>query len=71
MIDELLKIQWDNSSAEKTQFDKGYAQGYAEGLAESRATGWTEIIRNMKRKGFDTATISDITGLTEKEIESF
>lgn len=62
---ESLKVYWDNYSVNKAQFDKGLAQGREEGIAENKIfTAMT-----MKKKGFDTATISDITGLPVDEIE--
>ena len=39
-----------------------------EGRAEGRAEGILTTARNMKEKGFDTITISEITGLKEDEI---
>ena len=60
---------------------EGRAKGRAEGRAEGRAKGLEEgmeqgevknkidTARIMKSKGFSTADIADITGLTKKEIE--
>ena len=57
---------------------KGKAEGRVEGRVEGRAEGRVEgenlntlkIGRNMKIDGFDTATISRITGLSDEEIEN-
>jgi predicted transposase/invertase (TIGR01784 family) len=52
---------------------KGRTEGLAEGERKGRSEGEAhksfEIARNMKQKGFDTATIAEMTGLTQKEIE--
>jgi predicted transposase/invertase (TIGR01784 family) len=56
-----LKASRDNYSAMKTAENKGRAEGRVEGILL--------IARNMKQKGFDTATIAEMTGLAPEEIE--
>ena len=41
-----------------------------EGRAEGRAEGKKDIARKMKSKGFSAADISEMTGLTDEEIET-
>ncbi|MEL3907480.1 MAG: hypothetical protein P1P64_00495 [Treponemataceae bacterium] len=44
---------------------KGYNKGHAEGAYQTKL----ETARKMKHKGFDTTDISDVTGLSELEID--
>ena len=60
-----LKVYRDNYAVMKTAIDEGEARGRAEGRTEEKF----EIARNMKRKGFDTALIAEITGLSPEEVE--
>ncbi|GHT24043.1 hypothetical protein FACS189419_08720 [Planctomycetales bacterium] len=48
---------------------EGLAEGKAEGLAEGKAERSAEVARNMKKKGLDSAMISEITGLSVADIE--
>ena len=48
----------------------GLAEGRAEGRAEGLAEGKKDIARKMKSKGFSAADISEMTGLTDEEIET-
>ena len=54
---------------EKKILRKGRKEGKIEGKIEGMIEGKRVTARNMKRKGFDTATISEITGLSKEEIE--
>ena len=51
---------------------KGHKEGKEEGLKEGRAEGVKQnsfdIAKRMLEKGIDIETISELTGLTEKEI---
>ena len=49
--------------------EKGMERGRAEGRAEGEVKRARETAAAMKAKGFSTADIADITGLTKKEIE--
>ena len=53
---------------------KGKAEGKAEGRAEGRAEGAAEAKRQMAlsmlEKGFDIKFISEVTGLSETEVQS-
>ena len=48
---------------------EGKAEGLAEGEAKGRAEGKTDVARAMKAKGLETSLISELTGLSEKEIQ--
>ncbi|WP_173810797.1 Rpn family recombination-promoting nuclease/putative transposase [Hymenobacter caeli] len=69
---------WDSISSERTllaaAIREGQAQGKAEGLAEGLARGKREGLleqaRRMKARGFDAAAISEITGLSDAEIQT-
>jgi len=71
-----LKAYRDNYAAMTTAENEGLRRGRTEGRAEGRVEGRAEgraerdieIARNMKKKGFDTATIAEMTGLSPKEI---
>jgi len=54
-----------------TQFarEEGLALGKAEGKAEGQTEKMFEIAQNMKQRGYDAATIADLTGLSLEEIE--
>ena len=65
-----------------TAAEDGRAEGFAEGLAEGEAKGRSEgkaeglaegkvlIAKAMVAKGMDRNTISEITGLSDEELES-
>jgi len=50
---------------------EGKAEGKAEGLEEGMQKGKLEIARNLIAKGYDDATIFDLTGLTAQEIKKY
>ena len=47
----------------------GEARGETRGEARGEAKGILQTARKMKAKGFNTAVIAEITGLSEAEIE--
>lgn len=49
----------------ETAREDGWEDGWEEGLAEGQAT----MVKNMKALGFDTATICQVTGLSEEEVK--
>ena len=59
------KEYWDYTSTMDTAYRKGETKGRAEGRAEERR----DNARRMKEKGFSTADIADITGLSPAEID--
>ena len=58
--------------ARETGREEGHKVGKEEGLTEGRAEGAKQksfdIAKRMLEKGIDIETISELTGLTEKEI---
>ena len=58
--------------ARETGREEGHKEGKEEGLKEGRAEGVKQnsfdIAKRMLEKGIDIETISELTGLTEKEI---
>ena len=57
----------------KNSIDTAKREGKEEGLAEGMEKGMTqrslEIARKMLANGMDTATVMEITGLSEEEIQ--
>ena len=57
-----------------TAAEDGRAEGFAEGEAKGRSEGLAEgkvlIAKAMIAKGMDRNTISEITGLSDEELES-
>ena len=64
-----LKIYRDNYAVMQTAVQRAAETSRAEGRAEGRAERDTEIARGMKQKGLDTDLITELTGLSEGEIE--
>ena len=48
---------------------EGRAEGLAEGLVEGRAKGLADVARAMLERGMDKKMISELSGLSEDEIE--
>lgn len=65
---------WDSISSERTLLSAALREGRAEGRAEGKAEGKRESAleqaRRMKERGFDMATIQEITGLDEADISA-
>ena len=76
--EDSLKAYRDIKNSIDSARREGRGEGRAEGLAEGRAEGLAEghveekmdIARKMKSRGFSVAEISEMTGLTEAEIEA-
>ena len=49
---------------------EGLAEGRTEGLAEGRTEEKNELVKKMLEKKMDIDLISELTGLTKKEIEN-
>ena len=68
---------WDSVRVEKTlQYDsyqqgmeKGIKQGMAKGEEVGKSQRSIEIAKNMLLKGMDAATVMEITGLTESQMQ--
>jgi len=65
---DFLRMEY---SALKKKFLDGKLEGKAEGLEEGIQKGKLEIARNLIAKGYDDATIFDLTGLTAQEIKKY
>ena len=53
-----------------TAAENGRAEGFAEGRSEGKAEERILIAKAMIAKGMDRNTISEITGLSDEELES-
>ena len=69
--DEALEVRYEEGIEEGVE--KGIAIGEAKGIAIGETRGETkgllQTARKMKAKGFNTAVICEITGLSEAEVE--
>lgn len=78
LYDESIKVYRDNLAVRAYAVAEGRAEGRAMGLEEGRAEGRAvglaegraEIVCSMSRRGLSIGQISDLTGLSTKEIES-
>ncbi|SDF78661.1 conserved hypothetical protein (putative transposase or invertase) [Dyadobacter soli] len=66
--DAYLKAKWDNENSDAYAREQAIKEGMKEGKVEGIKEGKLSIARNMKAKGFDIETISEVTGLTPAEI---
>ena len=72
---------WDSVSVERTLLDDRYQKGMEEGMEKGMKQGMAkgeevgksqrsiEIAKNMLAKGMDAATVMEITGLTESQMQ--
>ena len=74
MIDERIRIQENYDMTMETAIDEareeGLEQGLAQGLEQGRNEERLQLIRKMILRGMTPELISDMTGLSLKEIES-
>ena len=49
--------------------EKGRAEGIAEGIEEGMSERSLEIARKMLANGMDAATVMEITGLSESQLQ--
>jgi len=84
-VENMLLHEWNMQEALEVRFEEGKEEGVAIGKEEGVAIGKEEGItigeargetknalqnaRNMKAKGFNTAVICEITGLSEEEVD--
>ncbi len=64
-----LKTYRDLKGVIDTAFDEGKLEGKIEGKLEGKLEGKIEVAKKMKLKGISPKDISELTGLTESEIE--
>ena len=60
---------WDAVSVERTLQYDSYQQGMAKGEEVGKSQRSIEIAKNMLAKGMDAATVMEITGLTESQMQ--
>ena len=60
---------WDSVRVEKTLQYDSYQQGMAKGEEVGKSQRSIEIAKNMLAKGMDAATVMEITGLTESQMQ--
>ena len=74
MIDERIRIQENYDMTMETAIDEareeGLEQGLAQGLEQGRNEERLQLIRKMISRGMTPELISDMTGLSLKEIKS-
>ena len=68
--EESIKVYRDLVNVVRTATRKGWAEGREEGRAEGREEGILFIARKMKAKGIPAVEIAEMTGLSQKEIDS-
>jgi len=80
-VENMLFHEWNWDEALEVRYDEGVTVGEARGIAigqtrgvaigreEGKEEGLLHTARNMKAKGFNTAVICEITGLSEAEVE--
>ena len=68
--EDSLKAYRDIKNSIDSARRDGRAEGRAEGLAEGHVEEKKVIARKMKSKGFSASDISEMTGLTDEEIET-
>ena len=64
-----LKYILDQKNIEETGFERGFERGLKEGL-EQGLQEKIKIAKNMLNKNIDISIISEVTGLTKKEVEN-
>ncbi len=60
---------WDSVSSERTLIEDAYSEGQQRGEQKGERQQAIAMARRMKTKGFDTATIAELTGLSVAEVE--
>ena len=74
MIDERIRIQENYDMTMETAIDEareeGLEQGLTQGLEQGVAQGRKQLIREMVSRGMTPELVSDMTGLSIKEIET-
>ena len=63
-------IYFEQNSREATIRREAKAEGERIGFENGEKQNSVDTARKMKTRGFDTETISDLTGLSEEEIEA-
>ena len=66
----LMTDEEENETLKNTYIGRGFKQGVEQGEKSGKQKRNIEIAIEMIKKGMDTITISEITGLTEEEINN-
>ena len=70
--DTYNQIEYARETGREEGREEGHKEGKEEGIKEGREEGAKQksfdIAKRMLEKGIETETISELTGLTEKEI---
>ncbi len=67
---EYMSAEEDARKMENSHLDEARAEGISKGISEGKRERNIEIAKNMLSKNMDIKLISEITGLTENEINS-
>lgn len=70
MIDERIRIQENYDMTMETAIDEAREEGLEQGIERGRHEGQLELIHKMLSKGLPLKVVSDVTGLSLKELEA-
>ena len=70
MIDERIRIQENYDMTMETAIDEAREEGLEQGLEQGRNEERLQLIRKMVSRGMTPDLISEMTGLSIKEIET-
>ena len=63
------KLRYEHDMITERDYDNIIYTAKVEGRTEGKAEGKTDVARAMKAKGLETSLISELTGLSEEEIQ--
>ena len=67
---EYMSAEEDARKMENSHLDEARAEGISKGISEGKRKRNIEIVKNMLSKNMDIKLISEITGLTESEVNA-
>ena len=67
---EYMSAEEDARKMENSHLDEARAEGISKGISEGKRERNIEIVKNMLSKSMDIKLISEITGLTESEVNA-
>ena len=67
---EYMSAEEDARKMENSHLDEARAEGISKGISEGKRERNVEIVKNMLSKNMDIKLISEITGLTESEVNA-
>ncbi len=68
--EDSLKAYRDIKNSIDTALEQGREEGLAKGLEKGRAEGRAEVAKAMLGRGMDIKTVSELTGLSEEQVET-